>query len=137
MALLLVFEFIRHPRTMIRRPENNNIEIAHRRSRIRLPGIERDSIFRLVACRSCGVGKNVSLYAILFNARARKDRAMGITETLWEAEDQESRLVEMMSGEAELKEAPLRRDVRSLGRLLGETLKEQAGDQLFDRVEHL
>jgi len=35
------------------------------------------------------------------------------------------------------KEAPLRRDVRSLGRLLGAVLKEQAGAALFDAVEEL
>ena len=37
----------------------------------------------------------------------------------------------------ELKEAPLRRDVRSLGTLLGEVLREQAGDELFSQVEAL
>ncbi len=36
-----------------------------------------------------------------------------------------------------MKEAPLRRDVRSLGRLLGEVLKEQVGDKLFSAVEEL
>lgn len=62
---------------------------------------------------------------------------MGITEILWDADDQAARLVEMTSDAVELKEAPLRRDVRSLGRLLGEVLKEQAGTELFDSVEHL
>ena len=37
----------------------------------------------------------------------------------------------------EVKEAPLRRDVRSLGRLLGEVLKEQAGEALFAAVEEV
>ena len=36
-----------------------------------------------------------------------------------------------------MKEAPLRRDVRSLGMLLGEVLREQAGDDLFEHVEAL
>ena len=62
---------------------------------------------------------------------------MEITEILWDADDQAARLAEMTSNIAELKEAPLRRDVRSLGRLLGEVLKEQAGTELFDHVEHL
>lgn len=62
---------------------------------------------------------------------------MGITEILWDADDQAARLVEMTSDAANLKEAPLRRDVRNLGRLLGEVLKEQAGSELFNRVEHL
>ena len=37
----------------------------------------------------------------------------------------------------DLKEAPLRRDVRSLGMLLGEVLREQAGESLFAEVETL
>jgi phosphoenolpyruvate carboxylase len=62
---------------------------------------------------------------------------MGMKEALWAPADQTARLAEMMSDEARLKEAPLRRDVRSLGRLLGDVLKEQAGQALYDRVEHL
>ena len=42
-----------------------------------------------------------------------------------------------MSDEPEVKEAPLHRDVRSLGLLLGTVLKEQAGQSLFDSVEEL
>src|SRR5215468_2379211 len=56
---------------------------------------------------------------------------------LWNVEDQADRLAELTSQDQNLKEAPLRRDVRSLGRLLGEVLKEQAGDQLFSAVEEL
>jgi phosphoenolpyruvate carboxylase len=62
---------------------------------------------------------------------------MNKRELLWEAEDQTARLAELTSDSPELKEAPLRRDVRSLGRLLGEVLKEQAGPVLFDHVERL
>ena len=62
---------------------------------------------------------------------------MEMTENLWAADDQTARLAEMTSEADELKAAPLRRDVRSLGRLLGEVLKEQVGQTLFDRVEHL
>ena len=62
---------------------------------------------------------------------------MSETKSLWGTEDQPGRLAELVSDEAELKEAPLRRDVRSLGRLLGEVLKEQAGQTLFDAVEEL
>jgi len=43
--------------------------------------------------------------------------------------------VEAQTGD--LKEAPLRRDVRSLGMLLGEVLREQAGEALFGEVETL
>jgi len=56
---------------------------------------------------------------------------------LWAAADQAARLAELTSDDAELKEAPLRRDVRNLGRLLGEALKEQCGDSLFAHVEEL
>lgn len=56
---------------------------------------------------------------------------------LWNVDDQAARLAELTSQERDLKEAPLRRDVRSLGRLLGEVLKEQVGDNLFSAVEEL
>ena len=56
-------------------------------------------------------------------------------EALWEVEDQAARLAELTSGQADVKELPLRRDVRSLGRLLGEVLKEQEGLELFEQVE--
>jgi phosphoenolpyruvate carboxylase len=57
--------------------------------------------------------------------------------SLWNVGDQTERLVELTSHDPELKEAPLRRDVRSLGRLLGEVLKEQVGDELYLAVEEL
>src|SRR2546423_3469800 len=56
---------------------------------------------------------------------------------LWNVDDQAARLAELTSQDRDLKEAPLRRDVRSLGRLLGEVLKEQVGDTLFSAVEEL
>src|SRR6187200_1888606 len=56
---------------------------------------------------------------------------------LWKVDDQATRLAELTSQDRDLKEAPLRRDVRSLGRLLGEVLKEQVGDNLFSAVEQL
>jgi phosphoenolpyruvate carboxylase len=62
---------------------------------------------------------------------------MAMKDVLWKAEDQASRLAEMMSENREVKGTPLRRDVRSLGRLLGETIKEQAGEKLFEAVEQL
>jgi phosphoenolpyruvate carboxylase len=57
---------------------------------------------------------------------------------LWGTDDQSSRLVELTAGsEDRAKEAPLRRDVRSLGILLGRVLIEQAGEPLFKTVEQL
>ena len=56
---------------------------------------------------------------------------------LWNVDDQATRLAELTSQDRDLKEAPLRRDVRSLGRLLGEVLKEQVGDKFFSAVEEL
>ena len=56
---------------------------------------------------------------------------------LWNPESWSQRLAELEARSGELKEAPLRRDVRSLGTLLGEVLREQAGEDLFAHVEAL
>jgi phosphoenolpyruvate carboxylase len=56
---------------------------------------------------------------------------------LWNPESWSKRLAELEARSGELKEAPLRRDVRSLGMLLGEVLREQAGEELFAHVEAL
>ncbi|HUX45222.1 MAG TPA: phosphoenolpyruvate carboxylase, partial [Terracidiphilus sp.] len=56
---------------------------------------------------------------------------------LWNPESWSQRLAELLARTGDLKEAPLRRDVRSLGILLGEVLREQAGDELFEQVEAL
>ena len=56
---------------------------------------------------------------------------------LWNPESWALRLAELEAQAGELKEAPLRRDVRSLGTLLGEVLREQAGTDLFAYVEAL
>jgi phosphoenolpyruvate carboxylase len=57
--------------------------------------------------------------------------------SLWSPQTWPQRLAELQAPTGELKEAPLRRDVRSLGTLLGEVLREQAGDPLYDAVEAL
>jgi phosphoenolpyruvate carboxylase len=67
----------------------------------------------------------------------RNQAAMSETTPLWGAQDQSQRLKELTGDEPEEKEIPLRRDVRSLGLLLGEVLKEQAGQPLFNAVEEL
>jgi phosphoenolpyruvate carboxylase len=56
---------------------------------------------------------------------------------LWKPENWPSRLEELEAREGDLKEAPLRRDVRSLGMLLGDVLREQAGERLFHLEEDL
>ena len=56
---------------------------------------------------------------------------------LWNPESWSQRLAELEAQSGDIKEAPLRRDVRSLGMLLGEVLREQAGDDLFAHVEAL
>src|ERR1700761_3630625 len=67
-------------------------------------------------------------------------RHSGIIEgmpSLWKPENWAERLAELEARVGDLKEVPLRRDVRSLGMLLGEVLREQAGEELFAKVETL
>ncbi len=57
---------------------------------------------------------------------------------LWKADDQSGRLAELTARSDEAaKDNPLRRDVRSLGAILGETLVEQSGQEVFESVEEL
>src|SRR5208282_357547 len=57
---------------------------------------------------------------------------------LWKADDQKARLSELTAqSDDSAKDSSLRRDVRSLGALLGRVLVEQAGQDLFDTVEEL
>ncbi len=55
----------------------------------------------------------------------------------WQPVRWSDRLAELEAHTSELKQAPLRRDIRSLGALLGQVLREQAGDELFATVEKL
>jgi phosphoenolpyruvate carboxylase len=68
-------------------------------------------------------------------ARNRTDNE---PEPLWAATDQQERLLELTAptGDAR-KDLPLRRDVRSLGILLGRVVLEQAGKSVYDAVERL
>jgi phosphoenolpyruvate carboxylase len=57
---------------------------------------------------------------------------------LWKADDQQARLAELIAHSDEpAKDNPLRRDVRSLGAILGQVLVEQSGRELFASVEEL
>src|SRR5262245_1512088 len=56
---------------------------------------------------------------------------------LWAPEDKGQRLSELMGRPEAIKEEPLRRDVRCLGQLLGEIIREQAGTTAFNSVETL
>jgi phosphoenolpyruvate carboxylase len=60
---------------------------------------------------------------------------MNESELYWRAADQGQRLEELTSPDPELKERPLRRDVRSLGNLLGTVIREQAGQEAYDLEE--
>ncbi len=58
--------------------------------------------------------------------------------SLWSEEDQATRLAELTAETTDpAKESPLRRDVRSLGILLGRVLVEQEGEAFFEVVERL
>jgi phosphoenolpyruvate carboxylase len=57
---------------------------------------------------------------------------------LWSADDQQARLAELTAtSDDPAKDNPLRRDVRSLGAVLGQALIEQSGLELFSSVEAL
>ncbi|MEO7521001.1 MAG: phosphoenolpyruvate carboxylase [Gemmatimonas sp.] len=62
---------------------------------------------------------------------------MDAMDLLWRVEDQRQRLAELTGTDPELKTQPLRRDVRSLGYLLGRVIREQEGDALFEAVESM
>ncbi len=60
------------------------------------------------------------------------------SKPLWKVDDQSARLAELTAGsDDQAKDNPLRRDVRSLGAILGQVLSEQAGRELFESVEEL
>ena len=57
--------------------------------------------------------------------------------SLWTPTSWSERLAELEARTSPAKDAPLRRDVRSLGTLLGQVLREQPGNALFGAVESL
>ena len=60
------------------------------------------------------------------------------SKLLWNVDDQQARLSELAARSDEpAKDNPLRRDVRSLGSILGQVLVEQGGRELFESVEEL
>lgn len=62
---------------------------------------------------------------------------METPEYFWRAASQQERLNEITTTDDPLKEEPLRRDVRSLGRLLGTVIREQAGEEIYQIEEEL
>jgi hypothetical protein len=64
----------------------------------------------------------------------RHNRAM---PSLWSPDSWPQRLSELLASTGSLKAAPLRRDVRSLGMLLGQVLREQAEPGIYESVERL
>lgn len=63
---------------------------------------------------------------------------MADKKPLWAALNQQDRLLELTASSADSrKELPLRRDVRSLGILLGRVIVERSGQHVFDVVENL
>jgi phosphoenolpyruvate carboxylase len=60
------------------------------------------------------------------------------SKPLWKVDDQQARLAELVAASHEpAKDIPLRRDVRSLGTVLGQVIAEQSGQELFESVETL
>ena len=60
------------------------------------------------------------------------------SKPLWKIDDQQARLAELTASSGDsVKDNPLRRDVRSLGTILGQVLGEQSGPELFGLVEEL
>ncbi|MGA8938032.1 MAG: phosphoenolpyruvate carboxylase [Acidobacteriaceae bacterium] len=57
--------------------------------------------------------------------------------SLWTPDSWSDRLAELEARTGAAKDVPLRRDVRSLGTLLGQVLREQPGNALFGAVESL
>lgn len=62
---------------------------------------------------------------------------MSEREKYWKAEDQSQRLGELIADDQEMAELPLRRDVRSMGMLLGEVIRDQAGREVYEAEEEL
>lgn len=55
----------------------------------------------------------------------------------WTFDSWRDRLGELEAREGKLKQEPLRRDIRALATMLGEVLREQAGEALFNVVEQM
>ncbi len=62
---------------------------------------------------------------------------MADRDLFWSVTDQAQRLEELLDSDPQRKDLPLRRDVRSLGKLLGTVIREQGGAQLYETEEKL
>src|SRR5215212_2748817 len=65
------------------------------------------------SCNPRDLARHLSAYK---NRPMKNGNQRSETKSLWDAADQAGRLAELTSDEPEVKEAPLRRDVRTLGR---------------------
>jgi phosphoenolpyruvate carboxylase len=81
----------------------------------------------------------LTVRAALPNCRAptKQDAIIKAMPSFWLPLSWPQRLAELLSPAPELKAAPLRRDVRALGTLLGQVLREQAEPGLFEAVERM
>lgn len=70
-------------------------------------------------------------------ANGASDERDAAERPLWSADSQARRLAELSGDDPALKEAPLRRDVRLLGTVLGEVLREQEEPALYASVEEI
>src|SRR5512145_2947931 len=62
---------------------------------------------------------------------------MAELESFWKVDDQAARLAEITSPDPARNGVPLRRDVRSLGYLLGDVIRSQAGQRAYETEEFL
>jgi phosphoenolpyruvate carboxylase len=62
---------------------------------------------------------------------------MAPKDILWQTSDQCERLAELTTSDEKRKTLPLRRDVRSLGKLLGTVILEQEGEATYEAEEEL
>ena len=98
-------------------------------SRKSLPGISPTAVRPATCCQ---------IWAFTLASSPDSLKYPMLEDSLWSERDQSARLAELTADTTDpAKEIPLRRDVRSLGTLLGRVLVEQEGEAFFEVVERL